>query len=218
MRPLVVLDHPPGGKWNWQRIFPRDTTPKPPSQQAGVGRLAALHQRDGHRGPADRPLAVASARDACSAARARQRRFATALARRRTPDGPARARRISESRAARLGHRARSRCCGSREPGLKHQFARGRRRCAMRAYPVPSAGGDRARSQGHLPVQQRLGVVEGRVRRAAEVEGDRRRHATASTAATCTLDAAQRPGELRRHALGVSAAARRTDTASSTSS
>ena len=29
VRPLVVLDRPPNGNWNWQRIFPRDTTPKP---------------------------------------------------------------------------------------------------------------------------------------------------------------------------------------------
>jgi translocation and assembly module TamB len=30
-RPLVVLDHPPNGKWNWDRIFPRDTTRRPAS-------------------------------------------------------------------------------------------------------------------------------------------------------------------------------------------
>ncbi len=35
--PLVVLDKPPDGHWNWRRIFPRDTTPKPPSQQRGWG-------------------------------------------------------------------------------------------------------------------------------------------------------------------------------------
>lgn len=37
VRPLIVLDKPPDGKWNWQKIFPRDTTPKPPSQQVGWG-------------------------------------------------------------------------------------------------------------------------------------------------------------------------------------
>lgn len=37
IRPLVVLDRPPDGEWNWKRIFPRDTTPKPPSQQTGWG-------------------------------------------------------------------------------------------------------------------------------------------------------------------------------------
>jgi len=37
VRPLVVLDRPPNGNWNWQRIFPRDTTPKPPSQQTQWG-------------------------------------------------------------------------------------------------------------------------------------------------------------------------------------
>jgi len=35
VKPLIVLDRPPGGTWNWQRIFPRDTTPKPASQQTG---------------------------------------------------------------------------------------------------------------------------------------------------------------------------------------
>ena len=37
VRPLIVLDKPPSKKWNWQLIFPRDTTPKPPSQQTGWG-------------------------------------------------------------------------------------------------------------------------------------------------------------------------------------
>jgi translocation and assembly module TamB len=37
VRPLIVLDKPPSGKWNWQLIFPHDTTPKPPSQQTGWG-------------------------------------------------------------------------------------------------------------------------------------------------------------------------------------
>lgn len=37
VRPLIVLDRKPSGHWNWQRIFPRDTTPKPPSQQTGWG-------------------------------------------------------------------------------------------------------------------------------------------------------------------------------------
>lgn len=37
VRPLIVLDRPPNGEWNWKRIFPRDTTPKPPSQQNGWG-------------------------------------------------------------------------------------------------------------------------------------------------------------------------------------
>ena len=37
VRPLVVLDRLPKGDWNWQRIFPRDTTHKPPSQQTGWG-------------------------------------------------------------------------------------------------------------------------------------------------------------------------------------
>jgi translocation and assembly module TamB len=37
VRPLIVLDRPPEGKWNWARIFPRDTTPKPPSQQTQWG-------------------------------------------------------------------------------------------------------------------------------------------------------------------------------------
>jgi len=37
VRPLIVLDRKPVGSWNWQRIFPRDTTPKPPSQQTQWG-------------------------------------------------------------------------------------------------------------------------------------------------------------------------------------
>jgi translocation and assembly module TamB len=37
VRPLVVLDRLPKGDWNWQRIFPRDTTHKPVSQQTGWG-------------------------------------------------------------------------------------------------------------------------------------------------------------------------------------
>lgn len=35
VRPLIVLDRRDGGSWNWQRIFPRDTTPKPTAQQNG---------------------------------------------------------------------------------------------------------------------------------------------------------------------------------------
>ncbi|MDB4878312.1 MAG: hypothetical protein JWM41_4758 [Gemmatimonadetes bacterium] len=35
VHPVIVLDRPPNGKWNWERIFPRDTTPHPPSQQNG---------------------------------------------------------------------------------------------------------------------------------------------------------------------------------------
>ncbi len=37
VRPIVILDRPPDGKWNWQHLFPRDTTPKPPSQQTAWG-------------------------------------------------------------------------------------------------------------------------------------------------------------------------------------
>ena len=39
VRPLIVLDRPApkGSTWNWQRIFARDTTPKPASQQTGWG-------------------------------------------------------------------------------------------------------------------------------------------------------------------------------------
>jgi translocation and assembly module TamB len=37
VRPLIVLDRPPNGQWNWQRIFKRDTMPKPPAQQPGWG-------------------------------------------------------------------------------------------------------------------------------------------------------------------------------------
>jgi translocation and assembly module TamB len=37
VRAIVVLDKPPSQPWNWQRIFPRDTTPKPPSKQVKWG-------------------------------------------------------------------------------------------------------------------------------------------------------------------------------------
>lgn len=39
VRPLIVLDRPAtrGSTWNWQRIFERDTTPKPASEQTGWG-------------------------------------------------------------------------------------------------------------------------------------------------------------------------------------
>lgn len=37
VRPLVVLERPLNGKWNWQRIFPRDTTPHPPNTQPAWG-------------------------------------------------------------------------------------------------------------------------------------------------------------------------------------
>jgi translocation and assembly module TamB len=50
VRPLVVLDRLPKGDWNWQRIFPRDTTHKPPSQQTGWGdwiRLTNVSLRGG---------------------------------------------------------------------------------------------------------------------------------------------------------------------------
>ncbi|HEX2721901.1 MAG TPA: hypothetical protein VHM24_03225, partial [Gemmatimonadaceae bacterium] len=35
VRPIIVLDRQPGGRWNWDRIFPRDTiTPKGPRKQS----------------------------------------------------------------------------------------------------------------------------------------------------------------------------------------
>ncbi|HTE45612.1 MAG TPA: hypothetical protein VK636_10245, partial [Gemmatimonadaceae bacterium] len=37
IRPRIVLDHPPAGNWNWQRLFPRDTTPKPAVQETKWG-------------------------------------------------------------------------------------------------------------------------------------------------------------------------------------
>ena len=48
---------------------------------------------------------------------------------------------------------------------------------------IPSARRDRARRQGCVRVQQRFGVVEGRVRRDAAIEGDRRRLLCRSPAA-----------------------------------
>ena len=49
VRPLIVLDRPPGGKWNYQRIFPSDTT-QPQSTAPGFGswiRLENLTVVDG---------------------------------------------------------------------------------------------------------------------------------------------------------------------------
>ena len=37
VHPVVVLDRPPNGPWNWNRIFPHDTMPQPPSAQPGWG-------------------------------------------------------------------------------------------------------------------------------------------------------------------------------------
>lgn len=37
VRPLIVLNHPPQGPWNYERIFPRDTTPHPASTQPQWG-------------------------------------------------------------------------------------------------------------------------------------------------------------------------------------
>lgn len=37
VRPLIVLDRPPGGKWNYQRIFVSDTTPQQQSTGPGFG-------------------------------------------------------------------------------------------------------------------------------------------------------------------------------------
>ena len=37
VRPLVVLDRPPDGKWNWQRIMRHDTTKKSSTTQPGWG-------------------------------------------------------------------------------------------------------------------------------------------------------------------------------------
>ena len=64
MRPIVVLDQPPDGHWNWQRIFPRDTTPKPPSEQVKWGDWLRFTNASVDRRPADRALALASERDA----------------------------------------------------------------------------------------------------------------------------------------------------------
>jgi hypothetical protein len=43
-RPVVVLDRPPGGVWNYQRIFPSDTTKKDTSTAPGWGDFLVLRQ------------------------------------------------------------------------------------------------------------------------------------------------------------------------------
>jgi uncharacterized protein involved in outer membrane biogenesis len=45
VRPLVVLDRPPGGEWNFKRIFPGDTT----QQDTTLGFGDWITFRDGHR-------------------------------------------------------------------------------------------------------------------------------------------------------------------------
>jgi translocation and assembly module TamB len=37
VRPVIVLNRPPRGAWNWQLVFPHDTTPTPPSTQTKWG-------------------------------------------------------------------------------------------------------------------------------------------------------------------------------------
>ena len=37
VRPIIVLDKPPGGKWNYDRIFPRDTTTPSGPRKTGWG-------------------------------------------------------------------------------------------------------------------------------------------------------------------------------------
>ena len=37
VRAVIVLDRQPGGKWNWDRIFPRDTTPQQGPRPANWG-------------------------------------------------------------------------------------------------------------------------------------------------------------------------------------
>jgi hypothetical protein len=37
VRPVIVLDKPPGGKWNWDRIFPRDTMTRTGRKKSGWG-------------------------------------------------------------------------------------------------------------------------------------------------------------------------------------
>jgi translocation and assembly module TamB len=37
VRPVIVLDRPPNGKWNYQRIFAKDSTPHPATKPSGWG-------------------------------------------------------------------------------------------------------------------------------------------------------------------------------------
>jgi uncharacterized protein involved in outer membrane biogenesis len=43
-RPVIVLDRPPNGLWNWARIFPSDTAkPKGDTTKVGFGDYVVLH-------------------------------------------------------------------------------------------------------------------------------------------------------------------------------
>ncbi|CAA9324429.1 MAG: hypothetical protein AVDCRST_MAG40-1622, partial [uncultured Gemmatimonadaceae bacterium] len=42
VRPVIVLDRPPGGQWNYERIFPRDTAPDDSTKAPGFGSWVRL--------------------------------------------------------------------------------------------------------------------------------------------------------------------------------
>ena len=124
VRPLVVLDRPPNGKWNWQRIFPRDTTPKPPSQQTEWGdwlRFTNATVVDGQlivRSPwHPRSTLRAAARD--SAIREALAGQGAARSSSACAGGFQKIVQLDSVNAQR------SRCCVSREPGMTNQLARG---------------------------------------------------------------------------------------------
>ena len=205
VRPLVVLDRPPNGDWNWQRIFPRDTTPKPPSQQTGWGDWLRFTNVSVVGRPADRAHAVESERAAEPARRATARSATRSAASRRliiqrVPGGFQKTVQLDSvngdaaaAAALRAGHQ------GS---------AAGSVGAVDEGVSVPSARRDRSRSRrASFPFNNDSVVVEGRVRRAAAARRRRGDGSYAFASGDMTLTRAQRSGELRRHALGVSALA-----------
>jgi hypothetical protein len=171
VRPLVVVDRLPKGDWNWQRIFPRDTTHKPPSQQTGWGdwiRLTNVSFRGGQLivrstwNPSER--LSPSARDSAirNALSGKGR-----LLIQRVPGGFQKIVQLDSVNGVipllRLA-----------EPGIKDRLAEVAA-MSMQAYPFRPPGGDRPRPQGRVLVQQRFGVVEERVRRDAELQSKRQR-------------------------------------------
>ena len=202
VRPLIVLDRPPNGKWNWQRIFPRDTMPKSPTQQPGWGdwiRFTNAKVVNGQlivRTPWKPSSGLSGA--------ARDSVIREALAGKSRLIIEQVSWRISEDGAARFGERHVPAAAPLR---TRHEdSACSRSRHDDDRVSIPAARRHRARSQGCVRVQQRLGVVEGRVRRDAR---SRRRAATAAMRSPAGTHAvrAQRSREFRRHAVGVSAAA-----------
>ena len=144
VRPIVVIDKQPGGKWNYDRIFPRDTVTRTGVKKTGWGtwiRFADVTVLDGDltvRAPwqPDPNITPAEQRDVV-----------------RRALGPSEF--SSHQRAVPAGAPRRSRL---QEPVDRCLGAQDDRRA------VPPARCRRARSHGNVRVHGRFSVVEGRAR------------------------------------------------------